>query len=910
MAASSTSSSYFKEAWERIPRLQDHWAQIEQYRAHLPAAATPGGTLPEPLTDHIELVNRAAQRLITAHGLAPVFERLWDRLQQALDLSEATYPYLREMTMAVTAFHDYGKLNADFQAEKMASPGFHKQQPYMGTTHAPLSAYLFLNYYLRKLEQAGLPDDQVNKAGCVLAALADPILKHHNPQLTVSTLDEREDQEMSYYLPAVGLREPAGLWTAMKQHKVTIQTEPLSQSADPEAFPLFALMKLTFSLLTAADYQATLSYTYQQPLPAADQLDAYGLLSAEHKSHWIHAFKASAPYNAQAMEEPSALVKGQPEDYQQPGPSNLNQLRSLMLGESVQTIRQNPEQRLFYLKAPTGGGKTNISLAAALAMLNQDTRLNKVYYVFPFTTLITQTYQTVKEEMGLSDDEVVELHSRAPKRQAADRDDQYGQEWQNHVDYLFGNFPLTLLSHIRFFDILKNPAKTPNYLLHRLANAVVVIDELQSYPPTYWNHLHYFITQASYYFNIRFLIMSATLPEIGQLSQTGDPFLNLLQRPEAYLQNPNFNRRVSFDLTLTEREFRQEDEELTTLTSEVAERLNTYAAAHEGRVKGMIEFITKPSAAAFLQAAEQHAELADYTIMLLSGTILEPRRQAIISKLKDPEWCAAHPKVLLVCTQVVEAGVDVDMDLGFKDQALLDSDEQMAGRVNRNNLKEQAPVYLFQLDRTSKVYGNDTRLTNQRQLSRDKQKHILDEKAFDDYYQLVISHYRDDQQKVFSEWRSYSELFKELDFTKIDRDFQLIKDEAQAVFIPVRLSAEAFSPEEQHILRHHNLIQENEVDGCEVFELYKQTLTNREGDFIKDQERVKQLQSILANYVINVFPRIADRLYQQELENGLDDPVTGGFLYFSSYNETNPGYIHYDYYQGLIIPEASSFEIF
>ena len=64
---------------------------------------------------------------------------------------------------------------------------------------------------------------------------------------------------------------------------------------------------------------------------------------------------------------------------------------------------------------------------------------------------------------------------------------------------------------------------------------------------------------------------------------------------------------------------------------------------------------------------------------------------------------------MLITTQVVEAGVDIDMDLGFKNISLIDSDEQLAGRVNRNACKVGCEVYLFRLDNASVLYGKDKR---------------------------------------------------------------------------------------------------------------------------------------------------------------------------------------------------------
>src|SRR5699024_8274778 len=121
---------------------------------------------------------------------------------------------------------------------------------------------------------------------------------------------------------------------------------------------------------------------------------------------------------------------------------------------------------------------------------------------------------------------IVALHSRSSFSSTEDdkmneSDASYGKAKENYIDRLFVNFPFTLLSHVRFFDILKTNIKETNYLLHRLANSVVVIDELQSYNPNQWDKLMYFIKKYADLYNIRFIIMSATLPKIGNLKIKG-----------------------------------------------------------------------------------------------------------------------------------------------------------------------------------------------------------------------------------------------------------------------------------------------------------------------------------------------------------------------------------------------------
>ena len=78
-------------------------------------------------------------------------------------------------------------------------------------------------------------------------------------------------------------------------------------------------------------------------------------------------------------------------------------------------------------------------------------------------------------------------------------------------------------------------------------------------------------------------------------------------------------------------------------------------------------------------------------------------RQKIIEKTKENE------PIILVATQTIEAGVDIDMDIGFKDISFLDGEEQFIGRINRSNKKKNCMVYFFNLDDARNVYRKDKR---------------------------------------------------------------------------------------------------------------------------------------------------------------------------------------------------------
>ena len=89
--------------------------------------------------------------------------------------------------------------------------------------------------------------------------------------------------------------------------------------------------------------------------------------------------------------------------------------------------------------------------------------------------------------------------------------------------------------------------------------------------------------------------------------------------------------------------------------------------------KILIEFISKKSAEKF------YGMLTDTKIdcetLFMSGDSSIWERQKIIEKLSKLK------SVILVATQVIEAGVDIDMDIGYKDCSKLDSEEQFMGRI-------------------------------------------------------------------------------------------------------------------------------------------------------------------------------------------------------------------------------------
>lgn len=96
--------------------------------------------------------------------------------------------------------------------------------------------------------------------------------------------------------------------------------------------------------------------------------------------------------------------------------------------------------------------------------------------------------------------------------------------------------------------------------------------------------------------------------------------------------------------------------------------------------------------------------------------------------------------VILVTTQVVEAGVDLDFDEIFRDLAPIDSIVQAAGRGNRKGEKEIATVHITPIIRgktsdCTLVYGNIH--TN---IAKEMVKGTIEEK---DYYNWIDDYFEE-----------------------------------------------------------------------------------------------------------------------------------------------------------------------
>lgn len=827
----------------------------------------------ETLFEHSELVSKYCLRLMEDHEIDHLLDSLIEKLLPLLPVkSEKEFGNLfKEIFIAAIAYHDLGKVNPNFQVQKMENELFSLNNKLsFHSNHSLLGAYLFSNIFFKKtVENTGLNEDEKLFLYFSIHLFAGAIIKHHSPTIDFSIEFDNEQIDDCYtFLETFRIFWEENFCLSFYQGATDIFEGFREMVDNPEVyFNLFATTKLLYSLLTASDFYATSEFMTKI------KVNEFGILSKPEKEKLIERFKTVKSYNQDLYAKLEHYQTISFEELTERNNQNLNILRQKLTAEMISNLRDHSENKCFYLEAPTGAGKTNLSLAFATELMNVDSSLNKMFYVFPFTTLITQTFKSIKETLEIDNNSIIQLHSKAGFHEK--EDGTYGNEKRLYLDNLFVNYPIALLSHVRFFDILKGNEKESNYLLHRLCNSVVIIDEIQTYNPEHWDKIVYFLANYAQIFNIRILIMSATLPKIDVLHENlSGSFISLISNRDNYFSNQNFAGRVSFDFSLADKKRPDNVEKenyLIELSDFMNEKTEQYASSNGEKVKVLVEFITKKTAALFFSIINKDSRFEEYKILLLSGDILEFRRKQIINSIKKQEYS----KVIVVSTQVVEAGVDIDMDLGFKDRSLIDSDEQLAGRINRNASKDNCIVYLFDCDRTSTIYGSDSRYKVQ-QTDKDifdDYKEILVKKQFHALYEKVFEQKSKNMRNAFHTDNSYYHNFKNFNFSKLHTDFKLIEDnDSQQLFIPIHIPISSF--ENIFDLEKIDVLTDelDFVDGVKVFEYYEKLIKMEFDDFTIKKIEFKKFGSIMSQFCISVYRKqletIGDMLHPDKKKYG------------------------------------------
>ncbi len=393
----------------------------------------------------------------------------------------------------------------------------------------------------------------------------------------------------------------------------------------------------------------------------ADCLDTEQFMLPEHAA--LRRDSTPAAERDELLRCKQALDKKLAEITADADPTNVNIQRAYVLNACRNAAQMPPG--IFSLTVPTGGGKTYSLMTFALdhALLHDQRR---VIYVAPFTSIIDQNAEVYRDVFG---PEAVLEHHSAVGDHAGNNADKDKEKLHLQLSLATENWasPIVITTAVQFFESLFASRKWRCRKLHNITGSVIVLDEAQTLPDALLLPTLAALETLCAQYGCTVLLCTATQPALGQWWPSGTVPREIVPNPDALYENLRRTRV----------------HKLGTLdVAQVAERLRAHPQA-------LCIVSTRARARALYTALSGQPGLYH-----LSARMCPMHRSEVVTEIKT-QLKSGNP-CLVISTQLIEAGVDVDFPVVYREVGGIDAIAQAAGRCNREGLQPEGQVYVYQ----------------------------------------------------------------------------------------------------------------------------------------------------------------------------------------------------------------------
>jgi CRISPR-associated endonuclease/helicase Cas3 len=701
------------------------------------------------LMDHIRGVQKMASlRFATA-------PKLFFQLNQA---------DIQKLIEIMVLYHDLGKYTTYFQDYLL---GIGKPKERVFKQHAKLGGYAAYHFF-------------ATQGNDKMALLAFYIIVYHHKDLapldTLKSLTD-DDNEVGAGCNNQEIFEKQN--ATLKPHLAQIQTElGLKTLSKNLVFPDDDTLRDALDALEAVpsiENYFLINYLFSL-LIEADKLDA-----SDTNLH----------YN-------QLIDRNLVDHYIQKLPPHL--LRQQVRHSVLSTLRQAQldTQRLFTLTAPTGVGKTLLALEVALQLkaMVPELATAPIIYALPFINIIEQGLNEYQKVFGdkahlLAHYQYADVFGQA-KKAVDDEDEQNYNQKAMALDTWQADAIIT--SFVQFFQTLIGNQNKILKKFNHFANSIVILDEVQTIRleqlPLIGASLYYL----SKFLNTRIIIMTATKPKMMDLAYTvllekrHEPIPNVLE-----LLPPVGFSPEQVPISIYEGYKRTKIVPLLGISfekgNEAADFIEHVFAKKWTNQQSCLIVLNKVNRCIeIFNAVKQYLDdnNFDNPIFCLSTNVLPIHRFERIMAIQTAIQNGQKP--ILIATQVVEAGVDLDFDMGIRDLSPIDSMVQVAGRVNRNAhpiepKRFHLPLYVINLGDCKTIYGILTEKQALESLS--NQVEILESA-----YLNLVERYFDALGEMASFQEKSIAIFEAMEQLQYDKvsDFELLEQQRNTVSVFVQVS--------------------------------------------------------------------------------------------------------------------------
>jgi len=349
--------------------------------------------------------------------------------------------------------------------------------------------------------------------------------------------------------------------------------------------------------------------------------------------------------------------------------SPLNVLRKKAYYETLShDIDSN--KKIYSLNLPTGLGKTLTSLSFSLRLKEMIRSKNgvepRIIYALPFLSIIDQNSEVFESVIKANNIElntsILLKHHHLSEVFYKKADDEF-ESAEAKILIEGWNSEIIVTTFIQFFHTLISNKNKSIRKFHRLVNSIIILDEVQSIPVKYWLLLRNILMTFSEMLNAYIIFVTATEPLIFERGET----VGLLNKDYYYKALDRVTMKLLLNSPMT--------------VNNLSEFFDL-----SGKKTYLFIFNTITSAKDFYNLVKKK----EITVTYLSTHLIPKERLKRIKEIKEKKY------KVVVTTQLIEAGVDVDFDIVVRDIAPLDSINQASGRCNRNGIGK-GEIYIVKL---------------------------------------------------------------------------------------------------------------------------------------------------------------------------------------------------------------------
>ena len=300
----------------------------------------------------------------------------------------------------------------------------------------------------------------------------------------------------------------------------------------------------------------------------------------------------------------------------------------------------------------------------------QKPQMERIIYVIPYTSIIDQTAQTFADLLG--EDNVL-AHFSGVDYKLTEKDDLTPAQYRKLLSSENWDAPIVVTTAVQFFESLYANRSSRCRKLHNIANSVILFDEAQTFPTDYLKPCVSAIAQLVQHYHTTAVLCTATQPALTPLLQELAPGLTAKELSPDPAHLYEVLRRVT-------------RQDLGTLSAEAL-------CAQLSSAEQVLCVVNRRKTAQDL-FAQLPAEGSYCLTTFLCAADRRRQLDEIRQRLKAGLPCR------VVSTSLIEAGVDVDFPLAYRETAGLDSLLQTAGRCNREGRRDpkKSIVASFQLE--------------------------------------------------------------------------------------------------------------------------------------------------------------------------------------------------------------------